>query len=164
MTKATHRLVTKDGEELNVYHKFGSEVDWWTTDDSRGFGNVIIYSLTPLPIEPEEPETFDWMRAMRLVSDRVPVEYKSRDGTWIHLRGTKPRFDSESVYRRAPKAPPAPKVKEYWYLWQEHGFISNAYHSIEEARIDCTNQMNAIVKITVTEGEKLPRVEVLEAN
>lgn len=163
MTKATHRLATRSGREYEVY--FNPIVrGWFAGSGSWEIAPEAIYSLTPLPIEPEEVETFDWKEAMRLYADDVAIEY-FRVGCWYEFQKSDwgcISFDKDKRYRRKPIAPPAPKVQVTWQNVYENGCTGRAYDSLERCQDnDMYEKSIARLKITVTEGESLPKVEVI---
>lgn len=173
MTKATHKLVTYEGDEFEVYYHVPSH-GFKTTDGCAAFGSISIQSLTPLPSEPEEAETFDYKEAMRMILDGVEIQYLGGETSlgyeWIDYicaPETGHHFYKRFKYRRKPIAPPAPKVTVRFAnlnryidgeLWI--GPIFENEISAIQTRIAFTLGR---LKITVTEGE-LPKVEVLPVN
>lgn len=167
MNKATHKLVTNHGFEFEVY-SIGNRT-WSTPGGAVHIGEEAIRFIYPLPSEPEEPETFDYKEAMRKFADGVELEvyYATswcplKDGVWHSVIS----FDMNRLYRVKPAAPPEPKVTTYYANYRDAaiGYLWSSISSCEDADRHCVNKAQCRLKITVTEGGKLPRVEVLEAN
>lgn len=159
-SKATHKIVNRLGDSYEVYFK--DSWGWWaTTDGSMYFKADHIHSLTPLPAS-SEPETFDWKEAMRLFADGVELQmYIYEEWVNISLTWDVLTFDRNVKYRVKPTATPAPKVTEIWVNVYKSGWIGAGYTSFNNALLGKKEETAACLKITVTEGEKLPRVEVL---
>lgn len=158
--KATHKLVTQNMTEHEVYFRITSGM-WFTEDGCTGIPPHFVYSLTPLP-STKEPETFDWKEAMRKFADGVEVEEYHHE-RWFTCNTSENGvfFMVKGKYRVKQTSPPEPKVTYHWRNYYKDGRIGDIFYSLEEAEI--CNRANTIcrLKITVTDGNSLPTVEVI---